>query len=41
MNLFCNLKSDWSLVPDPLVFDNFVLQKGAGLKEKIKFFEDF
>ena len=23
VNLFCNLKSDWSLVPDPF-FDNFV-----------------
>ena len=24
LNLFCNLKSNWSLVPGPLVFDNFV-----------------
>ena len=23
LNLFCNMKSDWSLVPDPFVFDNF------------------
>ena len=23
LDLFCNLKSYWSLVPGPLVFDNF------------------
>ena len=34
--MFHNLKSDWSLVPVPFVFDNFVHEKGLGSKEKMK-----
>ena len=36
LNLFCNLKSDWALVPGPFVFDNFLHWKGLVSEEKIK-----
>ena len=36
LNLFCNLKSNWSLALAPFVFDNFVHFKGLGSKGKNK-----
>ena len=36
LNLFCNLKNNWSLALAPFVFHNFVHFEGLGSKEKNK-----
>ena len=36
MNLFRNLKSDWSLVPGPLCFQQFCPLEETGFQRKIK-----
>ena len=43
LNLFCNLKSDWSLVPDPFCFKEFHPLKGTGFerKNKVSYFKAF
>ena len=43
LNLFCNLESDWSLVPDPFYFWELCPLKGTGFerKNKVIFFKAF